>query len=120
MVAAVASVNNMAEVLAPTSKVPDSELRVRAEVPPEAMVKAPLALRVVLLPSETVPPPPWIVKVPEAVDTELAAAKLRAPALVKPLSNPLELFWKSSRSPVWLASSAIAAVTLPTESLDWM
>jgi hypothetical protein len=47
-----------------------------------------------------VPPKPWIVKAPAAVETLLAAAKLKPPVTVKPLSSPAELFWKSSRSAV--------------------
>jgi hypothetical protein len=68
-----------------------AESRVKAPAPPELRVKAPAAVRLVLVPRLTVPDPAWRVKLPALVDQVAAAAEVRvkAPELVVRLEAAL-------------------------------
>ena len=77
--------------LAARTKVLLAESRVKAPAPPELRVKAPVAVSDVDEPRDTVPLPPWMVRLPALVLQVEAAAevKVRAPADVVKLEAAL-------------------------------
>jgi hypothetical protein len=69
----------------------EAESSARSPEPPEDIVRAPLAARLVVVPKLKVPPPAWMVRLPLAVDQVAAAAEVRVkpPEEVVKLEAPL-------------------------------